>query len=785
MSLTSANIPSPTLAWQFQGITTDSVTGLTGTTTGSISYVSGKYNQAVNINNPTGATANYVSYSLVSSSFSATSFTWAYWANYGLIPVPGTNVQSAVYFTDSLGSYTQFRVTLNGTRNSGSRPYMYNNSTYLDCPIINQSIWNHYCVVLTSGSGGSTITLYFNGALVGSFVGNNNQGATLNNMYVGSANTQYGAICAVDDLRLFNTSLTATQVQTIYSQNGNPSLGSAALYKSPGYTTPSRLFSVGTPASGSVLAYSYSLGGGAITATMRCVGVDAGSNVYSVAAIGSTFIPLSLKQIPTQYPAYFPGAQNMLVKYNKNGDVVGVSQIMTITAPTVNSIKSDPQSNVYMLLSGVLGTSNLYTINATNSRTLGASLQAGVTNVIKYGPDGSLISWGGFPIVTGFTATLYSLALDAGSNVYICGYYQSTTSVVGITNIANPPVLSASSLPITGVYFWPVLLKWSSTGTFLGYSIIRCTAAAAAVVTQIQLGQALCPDTSGNIYWGGTYGSNLYCNVNTISTTEPVSNIYSLNTTKAAGTAVTTGSNAFVIQYGPVGVVNKFTELGYGPAASGTQYTVVRGIGLSSTGNVYIGGSFATNSVAGVKLNNFGLVDPRTGSFLTQSGVTVVAAGGSQILMCYNSSGTALAASQSQVVFSSSGGAVVVDKNDNIYQAFTHGGQQVTIQNLGQTSSGLVTGLNSVGTTNSTVVKFNAAGAAVGFSDFFSSAVNYPSDALAVNNDGVFCVNTFTQVVGSAPLANVAAITTTTGAYVYTLPSTFGVSAGLLIKWAL
>jgi hypothetical protein len=657
--------------------------------------------------------------------------------------------------------------------------------------------WYH--TALTMSATGA-IYVYFNGAEIGPL--QQYSAGTPNGVFrqlwstwtasslVVSSNTRFpgvnsGAWCEYDDLRVFNSVLSASQIQIIYSQNGNPSLGLATLYKSPGYTTPSRLFSVGTPASGSVLAYSYNLGQNTVAASPRCVGFDAGSNIYLNISINSGLIPNSLNKLPTEYAAYFPGATNALIKFNKNGNVVGVSQIMSVTGPTVNSIKSDPQSNVYMLVSGVLGTSSLYNINSTNPRNVVATLQAGQTNVIKYGPDGSLISWGGFPIVTGFTATLYSLALDAGSNVYICGYYQSTTSTVGITTIANPPASSGSSLPITGVYFWPVLLKWSSTGTFLGYTIIRCTAAAAAVVTQIQLGQALCPDTSGNIYWGGTYGSNLFCNINTISTTEPVSNIYSLNTTKAAGTAVTTGSNAFVIQYGPAGAVNKFTELGYGPAASGTQYTVVRGIGLSSTGNVYIGGSFATNSVAGVKLNNFGLVNPRIGTFLTQSGVTVVASGGSQILMCYDSSGTALAASQSQVTFSSSGGAVVVDKNNNIYQAVTHGGQQVTIQNLGQTASSLVTGLNSVGTTNSTVMKFNAAGAAVGFSDLFSSAVNYPPDALAVNNDGVFCVNTFTQVVGSAPLANVAAITTTTGAYVYTLPSTFGVAGSILIKWAL
>ena len=254
MSFTSANIPSASQGWQFEGTTTDRVTGLTGTTTGVISYVSGLYNQAVNINNPTGGTANYISYSL-GSSFLPTSFTWTYWIKYGQIPV--LNIQAPVYFTDSLASYTQFRVTLNNLRWSGMRPYLYNNSIYLDCPYINPNTWYHFAVVLSSGSGGSTITLYFNSTLIGSFIGNNNQAATLNNMYVGSANTIYGSVCVVDDLRLFNTSLTATQIQNIYSQNANISRISST-YKSDGYTTQIKLS--GAPVFSQISAASSSIG---------------------------------------------------------------------------------------------------------------------------------------------------------------------------------------------------------------------------------------------------------------------------------------------------------------------------------------------------------------------------------------------------------------------------------------------------------------------------------------------------------------------------------------------
>ena len=54
MSLTSQGMTlQPTLAWQFEGTTTDYMTGVTGTTTGSPTYVPGQYGNAINFPNTT------------------------------------------------------------------------------------------------------------------------------------------------------------------------------------------------------------------------------------------------------------------------------------------------------------------------------------------------------------------------------------------------------------------------------------------------------------------------------------------------------------------------------------------------------------------------------------------------------------------------------------------------------------------------------------------------------------------------------------------------------------
>ena len=187
-------------------------------------YVPGKYNQAIRFDNE-GATGtgaiSYVTYSL-SSSFSPTSFTWAHWVNFRQIPAQ--TIQFPLYFTDSLASSPFIRVGLNpgGVTGNGTQPYLYNGTSYLLGPVLTLGVWYHFCVVLTAGSGGSTATFYVNGTSYGSIVLTNNQAATINTMYVGSASTSYGALCSVDDLRLFNTALTAARVQAVYSASGMP-----------------------------------------------------------------------------------------------------------------------------------------------------------------------------------------------------------------------------------------------------------------------------------------------------------------------------------------------------------------------------------------------------------------------------------------------------------------------------------------------------------------------------------------------------------------------------------
>jgi hypothetical protein len=187
-------------------------------------YVTGKYGQAINFNNTLSASGQppncYVTYDVSSFNFTSNAASLSLWLNSGLTyPVTaGTNpfyinLQGASYnglYTPSATSNISFR--------TGAAPIV-----TVGNAAAQTSIWNHYCAVFSNVGAGASNTItsyYFNGSLVGSA---NNSIQTLTTLNIGCQNTgTNGALCSIDDVRLFNTALTAAQVQTIYAAQGMP-----------------------------------------------------------------------------------------------------------------------------------------------------------------------------------------------------------------------------------------------------------------------------------------------------------------------------------------------------------------------------------------------------------------------------------------------------------------------------------------------------------------------------------------------------------------------------------
>ena len=230
-------MPLPRLAWDFNGTTTDYVTGITPTTiTGAPYYSTGKYGQAIFFTNPTtGAPTSNIYYASTPSFTSTTGFTLSFWF---------ISTNTSFYFAGipvALDGYFYYYINSDGklypiaTTNGGPAT----NATSLNT-------WYHITGVFTNGQ----LATYLNGTL-----SNTHAISTFNvsKLTVGSGQGLYGFIGGVDDLRIYDRALTAAQVQSVYNQRGVPGRGVTSKVV-PKFTvsdqspSPLTLSTYGTPA---------------------------------------------------------------------------------------------------------------------------------------------------------------------------------------------------------------------------------------------------------------------------------------------------------------------------------------------------------------------------------------------------------------------------------------------------------------------------------------------------------------------------------------------------------
>lgn len=187
-------------------------------------YVAGKYLQAISFDNtlsPTGADPNcYVLYDISSFNLSSNAAAMSLWLNSGLTyPV---TAGTAPFYVNLQGNGYNALYTASATSNisfrKGSAPV-----TTVGNVAAQTGVWQHHCAVFSNvgASSSNTITSYYvNGSLVG-FANNTIQSFTT--LYLGcQTRTTNGALCSIDDVRLFYAALTATQVQSVYNQQGVP-----------------------------------------------------------------------------------------------------------------------------------------------------------------------------------------------------------------------------------------------------------------------------------------------------------------------------------------------------------------------------------------------------------------------------------------------------------------------------------------------------------------------------------------------------------------------------------
>jgi hypothetical protein len=175
---------------------------------------SGKFGSAVSITNYTNATTSYIRYPLATPISVDNGFTTAFWFKPAKTPPSGEGY--AITFNGSAGTFTVYFVY-----NSSSKLAMVFYDANFKIPpdtSYTAGTWYHIAGTIRNG----LVSFYVNGSLIGT-AGYVPSGVTVNTQfYVGSAGNYGGADILMDDLRIYNTALTAAQVQSVYSSQGAP-----------------------------------------------------------------------------------------------------------------------------------------------------------------------------------------------------------------------------------------------------------------------------------------------------------------------------------------------------------------------------------------------------------------------------------------------------------------------------------------------------------------------------------------------------------------------------------
>lgn len=241
-----------------------------------------------------------------------------------------------------------------------------------------------------------------------------------------------------------------------------------------------------------------------------------------------------------------PSPHVFTVKYDSNGNVLWAKSPQATSGSQGQSISCDAAGNAYVAgwFAGVIQFS-------TNLTSAGAA----DFFVVKYSPTGTVLWEKNEGSTSDERAS--SVCVDATGNVFVTGFFQSPTVVVGTNTLTN-----------NGFYNVPVI-KYDASGNVVWARNFGGTGT--------DSGKSLTTDANGNVYLTGTYSST----VMSVGTT-------TLN--NAGGT-----SDIFITEYSAAG--NPLWALTVG----GNNAELInndKSISLDAAGNIYIGGAFATPTIA-------------------------------------------------------------------------------------------------------------------------------------------------------------------------------------------
>ena len=365
------------------------------------------------------------------------------------------------------------------------------------------------------------------------------------------------------------------------------------------------------------------------------------------------------------------------------------------TESYIKAMTSDAGGNVYatgyytgtMTIKNLDGSSTAYSMpNSSTSQT---------TMLIKWNSVGAYVGAMAIPVssVPYSYNSGFSLACDAGSNVYVSGKYYNALVSTTLYNLTANPNSSSSGQSFDGSG-GPFLIKYNSAGTYVSGTLLKPD------INELNYGfTGIACDAGSNVYFTGTMrtGStiwNLTTNPNSSSTG------YSLPNNGGVGGI----SNPFLLKFNSSGTYTGGTMHVNGNA----NYSFAGGVACDAGSNVYMTGT--TVGVSSFTIYNLSL-NPNSSS----SGQSISANSG-QYLLKYNSAGNYVSGMQlfgGGIYGGTAGEFVACDSGSNVYAGYGQGSGTATIYNLNANPTGSSSGY-TVSLTNAAFFKWNPSGTYVG-----------------------------------------------------------------------
>jgi hypothetical protein len=281
-----------------------------------------------------------------------------------------------------------------------------------------------------------------------------------------------------------------------------------------------------------------------------CVKIDAIGNVYVI----GRFVGPSIN-FGTTTLTCVGGSDFYIVKYDASGAVLWAIGVGGSQTDVCKSIAIDPSGNILITGSFFSPSITFGSITLTNSDNTGSTQDIFIA---KYDSTGQPI-WATNGVGS-LNDEASSVTTTTSNEIYVTGYFYSSTIVFGTTNLIN-----ADNTGTTGDIF---LLKYDSTGTLIW--------AKRAGGNSWDVGNQVITDDFGGVFIAGALCSTLAFGTSTLTNTD---------TTGATG-------DICVLKYDSWG-----NEV-WGKTGGGYYNEAAYGVTADAVGNIIIAGGFTSSSLA-------------------------------------------------------------------------------------------------------------------------------------------------------------------------------------------